>query len=86
MASAKDKEEKESTQSQQQGKAKEPTPEEKLQAQADHLQAVYLDMEAIATDPASTPEDVAEATNTIEDMRKHKKRLAERHGVTPTTV
>jgi polyhydroxyalkanoate synthesis regulator phasin len=55
------------------------------QKQANHFQAVITDMQAIVADTTSTPEEVAEAEQTIADMENNLKRLAAKHGVTPTS-
>jgi hypothetical protein len=46
---------------------------------------VITDMQAIVADTTSTPEEVAEAEQTIADMENNFKRLAAKHGVTPTS-
>lgn len=53
------------------------------QRQADHFQKIIVDMQAVVADPASTPEEVAEANQTIVDMTANLARLSAKHGVTP---
>jgi archaellum component FlaG (FlaF/FlaG flagellin family) len=61
-----------------------PTKGHQWQKQADHFQNVINDMNEIVNDPTSTPEEIAEASETIVAMEKNLERLAEKHGVTPT--
>lgn len=56
------------------------------QKQADHFAALRAEMQAVVDDPDSTPEEVAEANKTIENMNDNLKRLADRYTVTPTSI
>ena len=52
--------------------------------QAQHFADVKAECQTIVADPNSTPEEVAEANETIAAMDKNLQRLADKHGVTPT--
>ena len=53
------------------------------QRQANHFQEIIDDMTAVVADPVTTPEELAEAQQTISDMTANLARLAAKHGVTP---
>lgn len=63
-----------------------PTKGKHWQKQADHFQSVINDMEDTRADANSTPEEIAEAEQTITDMQANLARLSEKHGVTPGGV
>jgi len=63
-----------------------PTKGKQWQKQADHFQEIIEDMNEVIADGTSTPEEVAEAEETIAAMENNLKRLAEKHGVTPSGV
>lgn len=53
------------------------------QKQADHFQEILDDMNKVVADPATTPDDLAEAQQTIIDMTANLARLLAKHGVSP---
>lgn len=56
------------------------------QKQADHFAAVIVEMQEIAADPESTPEEVTEANETITSMQANLQRLKNKLAVEPTPV
>ena len=61
-----------------------PTAGHQWQKQANHFQAIIVECDATIADPASTPEEVADATQTKADMEKNLARLLSKYGVSPT--
>jgi len=51
------------------------------QKQATHFQKILDDMALVVADPATTPEDLAEANQTIIDVTAHLSRLVDKHAV-----
>jgi F0F1-type ATP synthase delta subunit len=61
--------------------AKKPVKVDHWQKQANHFQKILDDMSAVVADPATTPEDLAEAQQTIIDMTANLARLVDKHAV-----
>ena len=56
------------------------------QKQANHFQEVLTAAQAVVADTTATPEDQAEAQQTITDMTANLARLLAKHGVSPAVV
>jgi hypothetical protein len=56
---------------------------QRWQMQADHFAAMIVDMQEVLDDPDATPEEKAEATKTMENMKDNLARLNDKHGVQP---